>query len=119
MKEAEQEKYEIFFIDPDGKRYAGENITSHIQLTGLILNQHPKMKEEFEKSGEFTPSVFLIKKGYIQSIVMGDWKAIAFDSTKMTDIQKKIIEKYKERGYELIDEAKEEQENQCTNEDAR
>ena len=119
MKEAEQEKYDIFFIDPDGKRYAGENITNHIQLTGLILKQHPKMKEEFEKSGEFTPSVFLIKKGYIHSIVMGDWKAIAFDSTKISDIQKRIIEKYKEQGYELIDEAKEKKESQITNDDAR
>ena len=50
----------VWFIDKLGKRYSNEKISSHIGLAIFIMDEDPKLKEEYESSNEQDPSLFLL-----------------------------------------------------------
>lgn len=99
---------EIFLIDREGKRFSSEKISSHIGLANLILEQDEELKMEFEQSGKRNPLEFLLgDKGYMSTSKIGMYKNIVFDSTLISEEQRRWLYYYHEEGYRLENLARE------------
>ena len=93
----------VWFIDKLGKRYSNEKISSHIGLALFIMDEDPKLKEEYESSNEQDPSLFLLKK---KEWMMGSdiKRQIIFNRSTLTDKQRQWLRYYVlEERYKIYD----------------
>lgn len=83
----------VWFIDKLGKKYSNEKISSHIGLALLIMDENPKLKEEYESNNERDPSLFLLKK---KEWMMGSdiKRQIIFNRSTLTDKQRQWLRYY-------------------------
>lgn len=104
-----------YYINPDGKIVEYEGIASHIGIAMQVIEDDPKMKEEFKNSNFKYATDFLIqKRGFIQ--VTDDagngyyQRKLLFSASKMSQAQKRIIMELIAEGftYENIDETEKE-----------
>lgn len=95
---------EIFLIDREGKRFSSEQISSHIGLANLILEQDEALKREFEQSGKINPLEFLLgDKGYMTISQIGVYKQVIYDSALVSEEQRRWLYYYYEEGYKFKD----------------
>lgn len=83
----------VWFIDKLGRKYSNEKISSHIGLALLIMDENPKLKEEYESNNERDPSLFLLKK---KEWMMGSdiKRQIIFNRSTLTDKQRQWLRYY-------------------------
>lgn len=94
---------EVFFIDENGNKISCENISSHIGLANLIIEKKD-LKKEFEQSGKYSPTEFLIEnKGYIAISDIDTYRKVTYDSEFTSEKQKRLIQYYSEEGYDFTD----------------
>ena len=95
---------EVFLIDREGKRFSSEEISSHIGLANLIIEQNEELKKEFEQSGKRNPLEFLLgDKGYMTISEMGVYKQVIYDSELLSEQQRRWLGYYHEEGYKFKD----------------
>jgi len=94
----------ICFIDKEGKRFSCDTIESHVGLANLIIEQDPKLSEEYKQTNKMDTVDFLIsKKGYMRVTNQGYYRALVFDSTTISNMQRGVIRHYYELGFRLED----------------
>ena len=95
---------EATFIDSDGNEISCEDISSHIGLAMKMIDEDPNLKNEFLKSGKDPVSFMTLDKGYLARGTMGNsYRNISYLASKISEKQKKIIEYYRGKGYEIKD----------------
>ena len=100
-----EETFDVFLIDCEGKKYSSKTISSHIGLAMKRVDEDEELKKEFKESGKKSELEFLLgNKGDIAgSEISNYYKKITFDSKLASEIQKKIIKYYRDRGWNLED----------------
>ena len=92
------------FIDKQGNRVRCDTVTSHIGLANVMLEEVPELGEEFKKSGKQDPVDFLLSnKGYIKVTTQGRYRAVVYDSSTISNMQRGVLRHYRELGYSLDD----------------
>ena len=94
---------DVCFIDQNGSLVSAKDISSHIELSKVILEKDEELLEEFKQSGRKDPVDFLVMdKGYIKVSDNGDYyKVVSFSHSKISDKQRRLLAYYREEGYRL------------------
>ena len=92
-----------FYIDQEGRKISSEDVASHIGLASLILDNNETLKSEFIQTGTKNADEFLVrKKGYMKGSVIGNYyKAISYDASSISEIQKNRLAFYIARGFKV------------------
>ena len=91
---------ECFFIDENGKKIYDPKIESHIGLAEKILKDNPILKEQFKESGFKDPVDFLLKVCKLIKVTnQAYYRKIVFNSSLLSNAQKKLIRGYVLDGY--------------------
>ena len=94
----------VWFIDKNGKKFSCDTISSHIGLANLIIENDLKLGEEYKASKKVDPVDFLISnKGYMKITDLSCYKALVFDSTTISNMQRGVIRHYYELGFRIED----------------
>lgn len=95
---------EVFIIDKQGKRFSSKDISSHIGLANLIIEKDDELKKEFKQSGKRNPLEFLLEnKGYMATSEIGTYRNVTYDSSLLSEQQKRWLYYYHEEGYKFTD----------------
>ena len=96
----------VFFVDKEGNEIQGEDIGSHVGLAEQIIEQDERLKNEYNSGNNIMRSSanFLQEsKGFMRGSQIGEYKNIIFDSSSLTENQRKALRGYYEEGYKLMD----------------
>lgn len=100
-----EEIFDLFLINEKGEKISSENISSHIGLAYLVIENDNELKKEFEQSGKQNPlEFFLGDKGYVAGSQIGNYyKKLIYDSNLISENAKRWIQYYHEENFETND----------------
>ncbi len=109
-----------FFVDEDGNEIYDLKIGSHVALAGEIIDKNLDLKNQYasEDNRRMSTANFLQDIcGYMRGSELGEYKAIIFNSSIISEAQRLALRGYHEEGYHLIDSYLDELKKQKTKQD--
>lgn len=96
----------VFFINKEGNKITSDEVCSHVELANIIIENDIRLKEEYNSGNNSIKSTanFLQEcKGFIRGEQSGKDGNIIYDSSRLTERQKKALNFFIEKGYSSID----------------
>ena len=112
----------VFFVDKEGNEILGDDVGSHVGLAIEIIEKDESLKNEYHSGKNFIRSAanFLQEsKGFMRGSQIGEYKNLIFDSSSLTENQRRALRGYYEEGYKFIDSYADKLKEQQNNGDER